>query len=229
MDHLLRTNEPQAQSFLNFSFFSNSSRASECGCSFLCIFKKIMLGSLNECGTLFYDQPMLGKLCWTLVQNSVLSILSSLLCAIFHPSILLSVTNPDSELLLWLYRSRQFIAFSTNSFLVDFDFGDPLSVAFLFGLSKTPDFSILSMYDGEMNNTSLVLLNQFQFQWRREDSWRDHRLPFTISWRIQRRCTSSYQDPLWQMSMRKDSSYETSKPCFYSFFINKVVVNLSTF
>ena len=71
----------------------------------------------NECGTLFYDLPMLNKLCHAPVQNSALSILSSLLCAIFHPSIFLSAANPDSELLLWWYSSRYGMVFSTKSFI----------------------------------------------------------------------------------------------------------------
>ena len=58
------------------------------------------------CGTLFYNLPILNKLCHRPVQNNALSILSSLFWAIFQPSIFLSAANPDSELLLWWYCSR---------------------------------------------------------------------------------------------------------------------------
>ena len=54
----------------------------------------------GECGSLFYDLPILNRLCQTPVQNRALSILSFLICATFHPSIFLSAANPDSELLL---------------------------------------------------------------------------------------------------------------------------------
>jgi len=60
------------------------------------------------CGTLFWHVHLskLNRLCHRPVQNRALSILSSLLCAMLHPSIFLSAANPASELLLRWYCPR---------------------------------------------------------------------------------------------------------------------------
>src|ERR1022692_778003 len=56
----------------------------------------ILLG----CGTKLYRVARLNRLCHSPVHTWAQSILSSLLCAIPHPSIFLSAANPDSELSL---------------------------------------------------------------------------------------------------------------------------------